>query len=397
VRLLLAMQRILILVLRCSAVGLLASTLIVAAQTPETLQRARGLLEHGHLADASHTLDSLLQRHPGNADAWTLLGVVQVQQHEPAKAEECFRKALSIRPDLTSAQTNLGHLLLDEHRQSEALPYLTSALKSDGGNSQLRQMLVSAAEGTAIQQRAHGDRDGALATLLSAKGEAPHSFPLLMDLSILEDELRLLRDADRDIHEARSIHPEDLKALYAEARVKMDLQDMPSAERDMRAYLQARPEDATAHYGLGRILQITQRVDDAKAEFERSIELAPNQAESYYQIGQMALDNGDYVLARQECGKALEHDPKHGGALTALGIAAFRQKQYGEAIQSFQAAIAAAPEYQPAHYYYGLALAKSGQKEASEHELNVAARMADEQNRREAQRLQLSPAAGPQP
>jgi Flp pilus assembly protein TadD len=84
--------------------------------------------------------------------------------------------------------------------------------------------------------------------------------------------------------------------------------------------------------------------------------------------------------------------------LTALGIAAFRQKQYGEAVQSLQAAIAAAPEYQPAHYYYGLALAKSGEKEASERELKVAAQMADEQNRREAQRLQLAPgASGPQP
>jgi Flp pilus assembly protein TadD len=392
------MQRILILVLRCSAIGLVMSTLVAVAQTPDTLQHARGLLEHGHLADAGHTLESLLQRHPSNPDAWTLLGVVRVQQHEAAKGEECFRKALSIRPYLTSAQTNLGRLLLDEHRQSEALPYLTSALKSEGGNIQLRQMLVSAAEGTAIQQRAHGDRDGALATLLSAKAEDPHSFPLLLDLSILEDELRLLRDADRDIHEARSIHPEDLKALYAEARVKMDLQDMPSAERDMRAYLQARPEDATAHYGLGRILQITQHSDDAKVEFERSIELAPNQAESYYQIGQMALDNGDYVAARKECHQALEHDPKHGGALTALGIAAFRQKQYGEAVQSLQAAIAAAPGYQPAHYYYGLALAKTGQKEGSERELKVAAQMADEQNRREAQRLQLAPgAAGPQP
>jgi Flp pilus assembly protein TadD len=392
------MQRILILVLRCSTIGLLASTFAAGAQTPDTIQHARGLLEHGRLADATHTLELLLQRHPGNAEAWTLLGVVRAQQHEAAKADECFRKALSIRPDLATAQANLGHLLLDEHRHSEALPYLRSALKSDGGNIQLRQMLVSAAEGTAIQQRARGDRDGALATLLSAKAEVPHSFPLLLDLSILEDELRLLRDADRDIHEARSIYPEDLKALYAEARVKMDLQDMSSAERDMRAYLQARPEDATAHYGLGRILQITQRVDDARTEFQRSIDLAPNQAESYYQIGQMALDNGDYAMAREECRKALEHDPKHGGALTALGIAAFRQKQYGDAVQSLQAAIAAAPEYQPAHYYYGLALAKSGEKEASERELKVAAQMADEQNRREAQRLQLVPgAAEPQP
>jgi tetratricopeptide (TPR) repeat protein len=384
-------------VFRCSAIGPLAFALAGMAQPPDTLQRARGLLEHGQVEESGHTLEALLQRHPENADAWTLLGIVRVQQKEPTKAGGCFHKALSIEPHLTSAQTNLGHLLLDEHRPSEALPYFMEALRNDHANSQLREMLVTAAEGAALQQRAKGDRNGALATLLSAKAEAPHSFPLLLDLSILEDELHLLRDADSDIQEARSIHPDDLKALYAEARVKMDLQDMPSAERDMRAYLKARPDDATAHYGLGRILQMMQHPDEAKAEFERSISLAPNQAESYYQIGQMALDHGDYTEAQQLCRKALEHDPKHGGALAVLGIAAFRLRQFSEAIQSLQAAIDAAPGYQPAHYYYGLALAKTGQKEASERELKVAAQMADEQNRREAQGLQLAPgvSAGP--
>jgi tetratricopeptide (TPR) repeat protein len=131
---------------------------------------------------------------------------------------------------------------------------------------------------------------------------------------------------------------------------------------------------------------------------KRSIALTPNQAESYYQIGQMALDHGDYAAAQQECRKALEHDPKHGGALAALGIAAYRLKQFPEVIRSLQLAIAAAPEYQPAHYYYGLALAKIGQKEASERELKLAADMADQQNRREAQHLQLAPgAASPAP
>jgi tetratricopeptide (TPR) repeat protein len=108
-------------------------------------------------------------------------------------------------------------------------------------------------------------------------------------------------------------------------------------------------------------------------------------------MGQIALDHGDYATAQQECRKALEHDPKHGGALAALGIAAYRLKQYPEAIESLKQAVAADPNYQTAHYYYGLALGKAGQKEASERELKLAAQMADEQNRRESQRLQLNP------
>ena len=118
---------------------LMVSTMAVLAQTSDTLQRARGLLDHGQAAEAAHTLETFLQRDPGSADAWTLLGEVRVQQNEAAKAEECFHKALAIQPNLTLAQTNLGHLLLDEHRQSEAFPYLAEALGSDRGNVQLRR------------------------------------------------------------------------------------------------------------------------------------------------------------------------------------------------------------------------------------------------------------------
>jgi len=378
-------------VLNCTVAGLLMGALAAMAQTPDALQLSRSLVEHGKLTEASHTLETYLQRHPESADGWTLLGVARAQQNESAKAEECFRKALTIEPHLVPAEMNLGHLLLDESRPSEALPYLAEAMQSDRGNNELRDMLVNAAEGTALEQRTRGDRDGALMTLLSAKAEAPHSFPILLDLSILEDELRLLRDADHDVHEARLIRPEDFKALYAEARVKMDLQDIPAAEHDMRTYLKARPDDATAHYGLGRILQMAQRPAEAKAEFERSIALSPNQSESYYEMGQIALDNGEYEEAKRQARNALDRNPKHGGALAVVGIADFRLKQYDEAVESLQAAVTAAPEYQPAHYYYGLALAKTGQKEASERELKVATQMADEQNRREAQRSQLAP------
>ena len=133
---------------------LLAFTVTLAAQALDTLQRARGLLEHGHAAEAGRTLESFLQRHPRSADGWTLLGVVHAQQNEPAKAEDCFHKALAIQPHLSSAQTDLGHLLLSEHRGPEALPYLSDAMQSDRGNSELRDMLVAAAEEIALQQRA---------------------------------------------------------------------------------------------------------------------------------------------------------------------------------------------------------------------------------------------------
>ena len=75
---------------------LLACALAAMGQTPQALERAQGLLAHGQAAEAGRPLEAFLVQHPGNADAWTLLGVANAQQDVPGKAEECFRKALSL-------------------------------------------------------------------------------------------------------------------------------------------------------------------------------------------------------------------------------------------------------------------------------------------------------------
>jgi Flp pilus assembly protein TadD len=71
----------------------------------------------------------------------------------------------------------------------------------------------------------------------------------------------------------------------------------------------------------------------------------------------------------------LERDATHGGALTGMGIVAFRAKNYAEAEQYLARAEKTAPNYQPAHYYRGLALARLGQKEESQRELQAASEL----------------------
>ena len=189
----------------------------------------------------------------------------------------------------------------------------------------------------------------------------------------------------------QQITPGNSKTVYLLARVKLDLGQLPEAEAAMREYLKAHPDDATAHYGLGRALQLSGDTDAASIEFHKSIALSPAQTESYYQLADMAVQSAQYDEAIAEAAMVLARDPRHGGALTDTGIAQFRQKHYDEAARVLQQAVQVAPDYQPAHYYLGLTLARLGRKQDADRELALAAKMADAQNSKSAQRLHLNP------
>jgi tetratricopeptide (TPR) repeat protein len=96
------------------------------------------------------------------------------------------------------------------------------------------------------------------------------------------------------------------------------------------------------------------------------------QTESYYELGQLELEAQHDAQAEPLFHKVLERDPAHGGALTGMGILAFRRKEYAQADQYLAKAEKIAPEYQPAHYYRGLALMRLGQKQEADRELQLA-------------------------
>ncbi|HTV15355.1 MAG TPA: tetratricopeptide repeat protein [Acidobacteriaceae bacterium] len=283
-----------------------------------------------------------------------------------------------------------GNALLAAGQFAQARDAFEGTLAADSSNAQAQIGEVSASEHIALDQRASGHLPDALATLLRAQKFAPQAARLDYDIGILEDEMQLYPDAQKSLAAAEQLHYEDPALLYAEARVLLDEQQLEPAKEKMTEYLKLRPNDATAHYGLGRIEQMGLHFDEARAEFEESIRLQPQQTEGWYQLGAIALEQNQFDEALADFGKALGRDSKHGGALAGSGQACYRLKRYAEALQWLDRAVAAAPDYQPAHYYRGLTLARLGRKEESEQELAEAAKLADAQNKKDRTRYQLS-------
>ncbi len=339
------------------------------------LRQAKLLRANHQLEAAARVLNSFLSKSPEDADALALLAQIRLDQGDVSTAKELLTRALASSPNSPAANIALGKLMLEEHRDPEAMDRFETVLAIDLRDKEAREGELAAVTELAMSARRENRPDAALKVLEHARTKLPDDPKLLLDLGIQETEMGLLPEATESLQAARKLDANDPDILYALGRLEMVQQHLQAAEADLRAYLAKRPQDASAHFGLGKVLEVAQRTTEAKAEFERSIQLQPAQTESYYELGQLELEVQHDAQAAPLFQKVLARDATHGGALTGMGIIAFRSKDYTQAEQYLARAEKAAPDYQPAHYYRGLALARLGQKDESQRELQIAAEL----------------------
>lgn len=300
--------------------------------------------------------------------------------------------ALDVSPNSIAANLALGKILLTQQRYPEAMDRFETVLAMNSRDPQARGGELDAATSLALKARGAGKQDAALLCLQHTREFLPDDATLLTDLGIQAHSMHLLVAAAESLNAALALQPGNPTALYALARVEIDQEHFASAEQHLRGYLAAHPADASAYYGLGHLFYMQQRIPEAEAEFRRSIELQPVQTESYYQLGEIRLDAHHDAEARPLFEKTLARSATHGGALTGMGILAYRAKDYISAQHYLTHAAEVSPGYQPAHYYLGLALARLGDKSASDRELSLATTLAAaEQARPHSQREPAPP------
>ena len=341
-----------------------------AAKTNDSaLQDARSLLLEHHPQQAEVILGPLLTRDPADVPALLLLAQARLQEGDRTEARALLTRALSVKPESPEVNNALGEIFLQDHLYPEAMDRFEAVLGMQRTNSEARKGELSAATELALTAKRADHPDVALQVLQHALTRLPDDPQLLFEAGTEAYDLHRLDEASNALNAARKLDAHNLDLLYALAQLEIDQQHMSAAEADFRAYLALRPTDASAHFGLGHVLAMVEHTEEARTEFERSIQLQPVQTEAYYQIGQIELDAQHDGAAEPLFRRVLARNPNHGGALTGMGILAFRAKDYAGADRQLAAAEKTAPDYGPAHYYRGLALARLGRKKEAEDEL----------------------------
>ena len=196
----------------------------------DRLHLAAAWKQAGHLDEAGRTLRQVI------ADAEA---VVRRHGGDPTRADTT-PGGITFVLALSAAHKDLAAVLMDQHEPAEAAAQYRQAAALSPSDATL---LVSL--GSALKQA--GDREGAIAALLSAARVNPASFEAHFDLATLYYEAGRLQEAEQSIERARG----------SGARLTtMNLADY--------------------HYGLGAILYAQQgRETEAASHFEEALRLNP--------------------------------------------------------------------------------------------------------------------------
>ncbi|HMS05497.1 MAG TPA: tetratricopeptide repeat protein [Burkholderiaceae bacterium] len=243
---------------------------------------ARALLGAHRYKDAVVELERLVQVRPGFAEAWLVLGSLQAEEKQEAKA----RVSLERYVELTGAQKG------EEAESSQrGLPqaYLTLARLADarGDRLEAERWLARVDSPDALLQV----QTRRAQTLLKA-GDVERARALIRGVPAQGDEAlrarwvaeyQLLRDAKHNaealavVQEARTRFPADSDLTYDEAMIAERLGRHADAERLLREVIKLKPEDPQAYNALGySMADRGVRLPEARQLILKAVEAAPD-------------------------------------------------------------------------------------------------------------------------
>lgn len=126
-----------------------ASEPVTESDEPETRKRARirlalatSYFENGQTTVALDEIKQALLADPAYAPAHVLRGLTYMRLHEPALAEDSFRRALQINPNDSDALHNYGWFVCNQERYPQALQLFSQALSSPVYGGQAKTLML---------------------------------------------------------------------------------------------------------------------------------------------------------------------------------------------------------------------------------------------------------------
>jgi len=154
--------------------------------------------------------------------------------------------------------------------------------------------------------------------------------------------------------------------------------DLENAASELQNAIRAKPDYAEAYYTLGTVLKQQGKLNEAAAALREAIRLEPDFAGAHTTLGAVLRQLGDTQGSAAES-RAGANLAKRNTDLQAAVFATNSGKRLRatgdleNAIAQFRAALAATPDYAPAHFELGLALQQQGKKEEARQEFEKAA------------------------
>lgn len=258
-------------------------------------------LQGGNLAEAERACEQVLSQQPNHFDALQLLAIIAAQTRRMERAAELFRRAIGLNPTVASVHNNLGNVLTELGRSTDALAsyHNAIALKADYAEAYNNRGTALLDLDRPVEALASYDQAIAL------KPDQPEAYnnrgTALLELS---------RPAEALTSYDKAIA---LKATYVEAyngrgNALLDLKRPIDALASYDKAIGLKP-DARTYHNRGNVLHELKRYEEAVGSYDKAIALQPHFVEAYLNRGNVLQDARRHEQALASYDKALDLDP----------------------------------------------------------------------------------------
>ena len=234
-------------------------------------------------------------------------------------SETLWTYELESNPESYMAQNNLGYVLLQTGRVSEALEHFEQAVRLKPGYAEAHNNL-----GDALQQT----------------GRTP--------------------EARDEFEQAVQLKPGYAEAHNNLGNILLQAGRLPEAMDQFEQALRLKPAYAPAFNNLGLVLLQQEQAAEAITQFEQALQIQPDYALAHYNLGNALEQTGKSSEAMEQFEQALRLKPDFAEAHNNLGSALLQAGRLSEAIEQFEQAVRIEPDYADAHFNLGCTLQQAG-------------------------------------
>lgn len=355
-----------------SAVLLIVTGLFAQQTAEQVFEQAVRWQQAGKWAEAEKAYRTHLKRFGDKPETLANLGAVLVQQERFTEAIAVYRKALKLAPGVLPIRLNLGLAYFKSGHLTSAVEQFSAIVGQQPDHAQARQLrAVSLLE-------------------LERYEEAAREYEALMPsqdvnvvLGLSSAYLRLDRAAEAQALMTPLLASDSAEAKLLVGQALIESGKLDEAKDALRRAAELNPKLPTVYLNLGAAYWRQQNTDAAIAEWRKELSAHPESFQANYTLGAaLALSPADSEEASRLLRKAMALKPANAMALFQLAKLVWRQSKGEESITLLERAVRADPDYREAHYLLGTIFQSLGRKEDAAKEFAAVKRISQEAVRR---------------
>ena len=368
------------------ALSLTLSACSKSKTVEEYLQDGQNHLEDDDVSKAIASLEEVLKREPGQAEAHRLLGEALSRDERWPEAVAQFEAYVSLARDDAAAYFSLGQAYVQTGDVRKAAEAFAEGARVDPATLSSHNEEIAAAADDILAAGREALESGDLSTATELLSIVAPLVPGQGDVYALLGEAHLkandVSQALGAFATALELSPELSTEFAAEieslaqkgmemGQAALDAGDLTGAAQTLNAATKLLPDDPKLHFLLGNVYNQANQFAQAIAAYESVLNLEPESSSAHTNMGVVFYKMGDLETAQKEYIAALDIEPDDAETHYLLGAAYVQQEQLEQGQEEFETALELDDKLAPP--YIGL-----GNIKLLQGDLNAALEMADQ-------------------